>query len=72
MAVDELKRYYYDGFKGKFTTFGTPHVEFGDNAQIINPILPEQNGTYKIKGVSWSGGVEGYRQIIELDYKLNL
>ena len=72
LATETLKRYYYTGFKGKFTTFGTPYVSFGDNAQIINPILPEQNGTYKIKGVSYSGGVDGYRQIIELDYRLNI
>jgi len=67
-----LKKYYYTGFKGKFTTFGTPYVQFGDNAQLINKKLPEQDGIYKIKGVAYSGGVEGYRQEIELDYKLNV
>lgn len=67
-AIEDLKKYYYSGFKGKFTTFGTPFVQFGDNAQLINPALPDQNGTYKIKGVAYSGGVEGYRQVIELDY----
>lgn len=71
-AAEDLKKYYYDGFKGKFTTFGTPHVQFGDNAQLVNKYLPEQNGLYKIKGVEWSGGVDGYRQVITLDYKLNV
>lgn len=70
LAVQELKKYYYTGLKGKFTTFGTPYVQFGDQAQIINKLLPEQNGTYKIKGVEYSGGVEGMRQVIELDYKI--
>ena len=45
-------------------------MRFGDNAEIVNDILPEQNGTYKIKGVNYSGGVNGLRQDIELDYKL--
>jgi len=72
LATIQLKKYYYTGFKGKFTTFGTPFVQFGDNCQIINPLLPEQNGTYKIKGVEYSGGVEGYRQTIQLDYRINI
>ena len=71
LATEALRKYYYSGLKGKFTTFGTPYVQFGDQCQIINKILPEQNGIYKIKGVEYSGGVEGMRQIIELDYKVN-
>jgi hypothetical protein len=70
LAKTSLEKYYYSGFKGSFTTFGTPSVEFGDNAQIINKLLPEQNGTYKIKAVDVSSGVNGFRQKIELDYKI--
>jgi len=72
LATEALKKYYYSGLKGKFTTFGTPYVQFGDQCQIINNKLPEQNGVYKIKGVEYSGGVEGMRQIIQLDYKVNI
>lgn len=72
LATEALRKYYYSGLKGKFTTFGTPYVQFGDQCQIINNKLPEQNGIYKIKGVEYSGGVEGMRQIIELDYKINV
>jgi hypothetical protein len=70
LAKASLEKYYYSGFKGSFTTFGTPSVENGDNAEIINTLLPEQNGTYKIKAVDISGGVNGFRQKIELDYKI--
>ena len=70
LAKTSLEKYYYAGFKGSFTTFGTPAVDFGDNAVIINDLLPEQNGTYKIKAVDVSGGVNGFRQKIELDYKI--
>lgn len=70
LAKASLEKYYYSGFKGSFTTFGTPSVENGDNAEIINTLLPEQNGTYKIKAVDTSGGVNGFRQKIELDYKI--
>jgi len=70
LAKTSLQKYYYTGFKGSFTTFGTPAVDFGDNAEIINDLLPEQNGTYKIKAVNISSGTNGFRQKIELDYKI--
>lgn len=72
MAQDELKKYYYTGFKGKFTTFGIPHVKQGDNVILEDQVLTDRNGTYKVKGVEYAGGVDGMRQIIELDYKINI
>jgi hypothetical protein len=70
LAKTSLEKYYYTGFKGNFMTFGTPSVDFGDNAEIVNDFLPEQNGTYKIKAVSIMGGINGFRQKIELDFKI--
>jgi hypothetical protein len=69
-GVDQLKKYYYTGFKGKFTTFAIPFVKMGDNVYIKDNILPERNGKYKVKGVNYSGGVSGHRQEIVLDYKI--
>ena len=66
-ATAEIKKYYYTGLKGKFTTFGIPFTKVGDNAQIVDPILPERNGLYKVKSVDYSAGVNGIRQVIELD-----
>jgi hypothetical protein len=70
LAYAELKKYYYTGFKGSFTTFGIPFVRQGDNAIIKDPILPERDGVYKIKKVEYTGGINGLRQKIDLDYKL--
>lgn len=70
MGVNDLKKYYYTGFKGKFTTFAMPYVRQGDNVMIKDPILPERNGKYKVKGVEYSGGVNGHRQTVILDYKI--
>lgn len=72
LAAAQLKKYYYTGFKGSFTTFGMPFVRQGDNAEISDPILPERNGTYKIKKVEYSGGVEGLRQKITLDFLIQI
>jgi hypothetical protein len=71
LAADELAKYYYTGLKGKFTTFGLPFVRQGDNAKITDSVLPERNGTYKIKSVDYKGGVSGLRQIINLDFKIS-
>jgi len=65
---DKLQLYYYTGFKGSFTTFGTPFVEQNDNVYIIDQVLPERNGYYKIKSVKYKGGSGGLRQEIELAY----
>lgn len=67
-GVDELKKFYYTGFKGKFTTFGIPFVRSGDNIIIKDAILPERDGKYKVKSVNYSGGTGGHRQEIVLDY----
>lgn len=68
LATNELRKYYYTGFRGHFTTFGTPFVRHGDNVDILDPILPERNGRYKVKSVKYKGGVAGLRQEIELAY----
>jgi hypothetical protein len=67
-ATDEIKKYYYSGFRGKFTTFGIPVVKMGDNIQIYDPKLPERNGLYKCKGVDYEAGIGGIRQAVQLDY----
>jgi hypothetical protein len=68
----QLEKYYYDGFKGSFTTFGIPYVKHGDTVQLVNPALPEQNGLYKVRAVRYCGGFDdGYRQEISLDYKIS-
>jgi hypothetical protein len=68
LAEAELKKYYYQGLKGKFVTFGIPFVQSGDNVDIMDDVLPERNGRYKVRGVVYTGGVDGLRQEITLDY----
>ena len=68
LATEELKKYYYNGFKGKFTTFGLPFVKVGDYIKLVDPILPERNGKYNVRAVEYDGGINGLRQKIELDY----
>lgn len=73
MGVRYLKKYYYDGLKGSFNTFGIPYVKHGDVVKLVNPVLPEMDGMYMVKSVEGNGGAEdeGLFQTIELDYKIN-
>lgn len=72
MGVRYLKKYYYDGLTGSFTTFGIPYVKHGDVINIANGVLPEMNGLYMVKEVNYHGGFsEGLKQDITLDYKID-
>lgn len=68
LGTDQLKKYYYTGFRGKFTTFGIPFIQLGNNIDILDEQLPERNGRYKVRSVHYRGGVGGLRQEIELEY----
>jgi hypothetical protein len=69
-GVEHLKKYYYTGFKGKFTTFGFPFIDWNFNVNLISPIFPDRNGQYKVKKVVRRGG-QGLEQDIYLDFKNN-
>ena len=56
----------YNGFYGKFTTFGEPFVRHGDRINIIDKKNPEKNGVYFAKSVEYPFGWGGYFQEIEL------
>lgn len=72
IGVRWLKRYYYDGLKGSFTTFAIPYVKHGDIISITNPILPEMDGLYMCKATNPYGDVgSGFFQEITIDYKIN-
>lgn len=73
LAKNELQKKYYTGFKGYFTTFGIPYIPFGDNIKIVDNVLTDRTGIYKVKAVNYIGGVGiGIRQVIYLDYKIDV
>ena len=45
-------------------------MQQGDNVDILDDVLPERNGRYKVKAVKYKGGVGGLRQEIHLDYQI--
>ena len=66
-AINMLHRFYYEGFRGSFTTLGLPFVQHGDQVKIQSVRLPEWNGTYFVKSLKYSLGAGGFKQSIEID-----
>jgi len=67
----QLNRLSYEGWRGTFTTFGLPRVNHGDIVQLIDDVIPERNGRYMVKGVNTSFGMNGFRQDVSLDIKVD-
>ena len=70
-AEREIERLKYEGYRGSFLSFGQPHVRHGDIAIIQDNKFPDKAGSYLIKKVTYSIGVNGYRQQIYLDKKVS-
>lgn len=67
IALQEIERMKYTGYRGSFETFGEPYVNHGDVVAIEDNDYPERTGRYLVKSVSRNFGSGGYRQEIELD-----
>lgn len=51
LGIEQLQKYYYIGFRGSFTSFGFPFVDWNDNIFILSPMYADRNGCYKVKKV---------------------
>ena len=68
----EIKRITYNGWRGEFTTFGLPLVKHGDIAHIIDEVIPERTGKFMVKSVKTEFGMNGFRQKVSLDLRVDL
>lgn len=71
-GTDHLKLYHYTGFRGCFTTFGFPFVQWNDNVNLLDTTYADRNGQYKVKRVVYKNGLKGISQEIHLDYKIDV
>lgn len=61
--VDKLK---VTGYKGSFTTYGSPSVRHGELVSLASSEYPERNGDFFIDATSKTFDAGGYRQEITL------
>lgn len=70
LAQQELKRYSFDGYRGRLETYLFPSALPGMVAQLDDPVYQERNGNYYIEGTEVSFGTSGARRKIELGIKV--
>lgn len=64
---NKLKARISTGTRGSFTAFLEPSVKHGDRVKIRSRKFPEKEGTFLVKGVVKTFGLNGGRQEITLD-----
>ena len=70
LAEIDLEKLKYEGFRGSFTAFGEPFVQFGDVVRLSSTKYADRNGSYLVKAVTYTFGTGGYRQKIELERRI--
>lgn len=65
-----LEQANYTGYYGSFTTFLEPKFSHGDYVILNSYKYPERKGTYLVKSVNTTFGVDGGRQEIELERRI--
>ena len=70
LAQEELKRYSFDGYRGKIETFLFPYALPGMVAQLDDPVYQERSGNYYIESVDVSFGTGGARRKVEIGIKV--
>lgn len=70
LAQEELKRYSFDGYRGKIETFLFPYALPGMVAQLEDEVYRERSGNYYIESVDVSFGMNGARRNVEIGIKV--
>ena len=70
-AIRQIDLLKYEGFRGSFDSFGEPFVRFCDIVELTDPNIKERNGSYFVKSINYSFGMNGYRQNVEIDKKVS-
>lgn len=70
LAQEELKRYSFDGYRGKIETFLFPYALPGMVAVLDDPVYQERSGNYYIESVDVSFDTGGARRNVEIGIKV--
>lgn len=69
LANEELRRYSFDGYRGKIRTFLQPYALPGMVADLTDKTYPERSGSYFIEAVTTTFGTGGGRRTVEIGIK---
>lgn len=69
LAQEELKRYSFDGYRGKIKTFLFPYALPGMVANLEDDVYNERSGSYFVESVETTFGTGGARRTVEIGIK---
>lgn len=72
LALQEIQKYKYNGYKGGLTTFLVPAVQVGNVARLRDAQYSERAGDYLVDKVVTTFGTDGARRKVELGIKLTV
>lgn len=70
LAQEELKRYSFDGYRGKIETFLIPYALPGMVAELDDPVYQERSGSYYVESTEVTFGTGGARRKVEIGIKV--
>lgn len=70
LATEQLSRLKYEGVRGSFLTFTEPVINVGDVIELKHKAFPDYNGFYLVRAINTNFGVNGGRQEIELEIRV--
>lgn len=70
LALEELKKHTYSGYRGHFKTFLLPVVRVGNIASITDPNFSERAGQYLVEKVKVTYDTGGARRIVTPSIKI--
>ncbi len=71
MALAEIRKYKYSGYKGGLTTFLLPAVNVGNVARLTDPLYADRAGNYLVDKVETTYGTGGARRKVSLGLKVS-
>jgi hypothetical protein len=72
VALEEIKKYRYTGFKGSMNTFLIPKIHAGNVADINDPQFKERRGRYLVKKMELTFGTGGGRCKVTVGLKVSI
>jgi translation initiation factor IF-1 len=72
IGLVELEKYKYEGYRGKFVSFGVPYLIHSGTVELEDDKYPNRKGKYICESIKTTFGMNGFRREIELGKKLSV
>jgi translation initiation factor IF-1 len=72
IGLVELEKYKYEGYRGKFVSFGIPYLIHSGTVELEDENYPNRKGKYICESLKTTFGMNGFRREIELGKKISV